>query len=108
MSNVLPKNALPKNALKLIREYSKPVTRPDWKTKPRLTFSLFYYNLIVIKHLIVIDTVIYRHINNNQLTSNILSKYINNLPKNRLIEYISQLFDIDIFKVNIIIFHYGL
>ena len=104
-------NVLPKNALKLIREYSKPVTRPDWKRNPRLTFSLFYYNLNLIRYLIVIDTVIYRHINNNQLTSNILSKYINNLtylPKNRLIEYISQLFDIDIYKVNIIIFNYGL
>jgi hypothetical protein len=110
-NEVFQNKILPQNALKLIREYSKPLTRPDWKRNPIYKFSLFYYDLIKKKFINVIDKVIYRHINNNQFTSTILHKYINNvtyLPNNRLIEYISQFFDIDIYKVKIIIFHYGL
>ena len=34
----LPKNVLPKNVLHIIREYSKPLTRPNWRdSKPLLT-----------------------------------------------------------------------
>ena len=36
---------LPQRALTLIREYSKPLTRPDWKTQK--TMSYIYYNRIV-------------------------------------------------------------
>jgi hypothetical protein len=110
-NKVFQKKILPHNVLELISEYSKPLTRPDWKINPIYEFNLFYYDLIRKKSIFVIDNVIYRHINNNQLTSTILYKYINNityLPKNRLIEYISQFFDIDLYKVKIIIFHYGL
>ena len=31
----LPLNVLPLNAKKLIKEYSKPLTRPDWRTFER-------------------------------------------------------------------------
>ena len=39
----LPSHALPSRALSLISEYSKPMTRPDWrKSKPIVeTYSLF-------------------------------------------------------------------
>ena len=33
--DLLPLNLLPLNAINLIREYSKPLTRPDWKTFER-------------------------------------------------------------------------
>jgi hypothetical protein len=45
--NLLPKNLLPLNARKLIREYSKPVTRPDWKTfKRTINPNLFIEQII--------------------------------------------------------------
>jgi hypothetical protein len=38
MSYALPSRALPNRALYLISEYSKPMTRPDWRdSKPIIT-----------------------------------------------------------------------
>ena len=37
---------LPNIALHLIREYSKPITRPDWRTLQRLTFYSIYSEVI--------------------------------------------------------------
>jgi hypothetical protein len=37
---------LPNIALHLIREYSKPITRPDWRTLQRLTFYSVYSDVI--------------------------------------------------------------
>lgn len=40
---MLPSRALPCRALCLIREYSRPVTRPDWRqTKPIITTFQLY------------------------------------------------------------------
>jgi len=101
--------SLPTQALDLIRQYSKPLTRPDWKRKPRLTFSLFYHNLIKHKYSIVIDTVIYRHINNNNDTLTILRHYINNLSyyKTNTLNSVSKHFNIDVYKLQSII-QYGI
>ena len=43
----LPNRALPCRALSLIREYSRPMTRPDWrKSKPIITvYRLYLYVL---------------------------------------------------------------
>jgi hypothetical protein len=43
----LPYRALPSRALTLIREYSRPMTRPDWrKSKPIITvYRLYLYVL---------------------------------------------------------------
>jgi len=39
---VLPFQVLPSRALSLIHEYSKPLTRPDWRTKHLMTaFSIY-------------------------------------------------------------------
>ena len=35
---------LPLRARKLIREYSKPLTRPNWKTQPSMSLYKFYTN----------------------------------------------------------------
>ena len=42
---MLPSHALPSHALVLIREYSKPITRPDWRdSKPLITrYQLYLY-----------------------------------------------------------------
>jgi len=41
--NLLPKNLLPKNVLHLIKEYSKPLTRPNWRdSKPIVTTYKLY------------------------------------------------------------------
>ena len=56
--HALPSHALPSRALLLISEYSKPLTRPDWRqSKPIITtyrlylvviqnYSNLYYNLL--------------------------------------------------------------
>ena len=36
---------LPLRALTLIKEYSRPLTRPDWRTLQRMTFDNFYHSL---------------------------------------------------------------
>ena len=44
----LPCRALPCRALSLIREYSKPLTRPDWrKSKPIITIFKLYRKLYI-------------------------------------------------------------
>ena len=66
---LLPKNLLPKIVLEIIKEYSKPVTRPNWReSKPIITTYKMYkllhnkrknsnYNtLIIALCLNIIDT----------------------------------------------------
>jgi hypothetical protein len=46
MAQTLPSRLLPYHALRLIREYSKPMTRPDWrKSKPIIT-SFYIYKMV--------------------------------------------------------------
>ena len=40
------KNVLPIRAISLISEYSKPLTRPDWRTLRRLSIHMLYEELI--------------------------------------------------------------
>ncbi len=40
---------LPSNALSLIREYSKPMTRPDWRNSKPLTTTYQLYNNTLIR-----------------------------------------------------------
>ena len=47
MARVLPSRSLPSRSLALISEYSKPLTRPDWrKSKPIITIHILYQELI--------------------------------------------------------------
>jgi len=41
-----PGQSLPYNVLALIREYSKPITRPDWRSLYRLSFKKLYTEVI--------------------------------------------------------------
>jgi hypothetical protein len=43
---VLPSQVLPSNVLRLIREYSKPITRADWRTLRKMT-NYKLYNIIM-------------------------------------------------------------
>ena len=38
---------LPDDVLRLIREYSRPVTRPDWKQLHKMTFDKFGTQLFI-------------------------------------------------------------
>jgi hypothetical protein len=40
----LPSRVLPSHALRLIHEYSKPLTRPDWRNSKPLTTTYQLYN----------------------------------------------------------------
>ncbi len=58
--NSLPSRALPVRALQFIREYSKPVTRPDWRhSKPIIStcelYSIYYiiFNNIDLQEIII-------------------------------------------------------
>ena len=46
-SHTLPSHTLPSRALLLIRDYSKPLTRPDWrKSKPLFTqFNIYLFSI---------------------------------------------------------------
>jgi hypothetical protein len=44
-SHKITTRKLPSTALSLIREYSKPVTRPDWRTKHSMTIFSIYTDL---------------------------------------------------------------
>jgi hypothetical protein len=47
MARALPTYTLPSRAVALISEYSKPLTRPEWrKSKPILTIHMLYQELI--------------------------------------------------------------
>jgi hypothetical protein len=41
-TNALVLNVLPTNAIHLINVFSKPLTRPDWKTNPKFTFNQLF------------------------------------------------------------------
>lgn len=45
-SNVLPSNVLTSNALCLIREYSKPLTRPDWRQSKPIVTTFYLYKMV--------------------------------------------------------------
>jgi hypothetical protein len=53
MSRALPSRALPSRALQIIHEYSRPLTRPDWRhSKPIITTYQMY---LKFKHLFNIE-----------------------------------------------------
>ena len=53
-SRALPSRALPSRALQLIHDYSKPMTRTNWrKSKPIITTYKLY--LFILKHIIDLD-----------------------------------------------------
>ena len=37
---------LPDDVLKIIKEFSQPLSRPDWRTLHRMTFDTYYKNLL--------------------------------------------------------------
>ncbi len=41
---------LPSRALLIIHEYSKPLTRPDWRTCKRMTQRILFEDLINLTH----------------------------------------------------------
>lgn len=49
-SNVLASHVLPSNVLRIINEYSKPVTRADWRTLRKMTnYKLYNISMNVIR-----------------------------------------------------------
>jgi hypothetical protein len=48
-SYALPSYALPSRALSLIREYSKPLTRTDWRQSKPLTTTYQMYNNTLVR-----------------------------------------------------------
>ena len=44
--NLLPKNLLPKNVLEIIKEYSKPMTRPNWRESNPIITTYKMYKLL--------------------------------------------------------------
>ena len=39
---------LPDDVLRIIKEYSKPVTRPDWRTLQKMPLSLYKREVMII------------------------------------------------------------
>ena len=84
--NVKPSNVLPSHILSLIREYSKPLTRSDWRTFERtITIEHFIYFLKPN----YCPTLLYFMVSQNMFQSNfyIAYKFIRNWGVD---EYVSQ------------------
>ena len=48
---------LPEDVLRIIHEYSKPLTRPNWRTLHKFRISDFYYQVTKKTHIHVVDTI---------------------------------------------------
>ena len=46
---------LPQDILSIIKEYSKPITRPDWRTAHKFTQADLYNELFAHTHVILSD-----------------------------------------------------
>ena len=56
---------IPISAQKLISEYSKPLTRPDWRTVCPLTFKRYYTDIVRNRHTNKIFENVYSMFNSN-------------------------------------------
>ena len=62
-SNVLPSNVLPSNDLRIISEYSKPVTRSNWRdSKPIVSVYKLYLRVYSRNNIDSLRYLIYRNI----------------------------------------------
>jgi hypothetical protein len=58
-NHTLPNPMLPNRALLLIHEYSRPMTRPDWrKSKPVITTFKLYVNFKERRESVLVDNVL--------------------------------------------------
>ena len=69
--NVLPLNLLPLNAIKLISEYSKPVTRPDWRTFKRQIDTRYFIQCLEKYN----ELSVFQLVKNNMVTSHFYVAY---------------------------------
>jgi hypothetical protein len=103
----LPMSSLPLRAITLISQYSKPLTRPNWKTNPTFTFTMFYKALLKKQKCNTINNVLHFHIYNNHTYRTISLTFINNASylKNDEITYkiVSEMLKIDISQLKVII-----
>jgi hypothetical protein len=60
---------LPDDVLILIREYSKPLTRPDWRTLRPLSSRLLYHELYTILCNSSIPCKVYKRVFNNLINT---------------------------------------
>ena len=52
---------LPDDILQLIKEYSMPITRPDWRTLHKMSYHLFHLSVLERYNTIFYDLVIYHN-----------------------------------------------
>jgi hypothetical protein len=105
-----PQQNLPINAIQLIREYSKPITHPLWRTLQIMPFKSLYNELIQYRYINKKRVLwsLYRIIHNDNTIANILyhTTYYNiyiasiilNMPENILYDitlYFKPLIDDD-------------
>ena len=70
---------LPEDVLKIIREYSKPCTRPDWRTLHIMTDDRFIYCILRDKDIWFKKDNIYQRVKTNfkpVLNDRIMRRYI--------------------------------
>ena len=87
-SYALPSYALPSNVVSLIREYSKPLTRPDWRTLQKMTtidlYSYSYRNLKILTPLmeLLFDNIHHTNWYNIYMTIKLYGIYIASIKYN--------------------------
>ena len=86
-SHTLPSRALPSRALQLISEYSKPITRGDWRTFTRITMETYIKDKDKLDHF-TNTRLLYELVHRN------MYEHLYNMPKAELFWLI-----IDQFKI---------
>ena len=71
---------LPLRVQQLIREYSKPLTRPNWKTQPSMTLYKFYMNVDYNKKYYLLTQLSYKILKGYNPTF-VYMLYMNKLKK---------------------------
>ena len=70
---------LPERAIKIIREYSKPMTRPDWRHSKPLTTTYQLYNNTLIRDGLLMAYLLMNIVETDWYYLHMCNKYIKRL-----------------------------
>ena len=58
---------LPEDIVTVIKEFSQPVTRPDWRTLHKMPYIVFHLSVLERFHLLFYDLAIHYHAMGNNV-----------------------------------------
>jgi hypothetical protein len=94
-SRSLPSQTLPYNVLKLIQEYSKPLTRPDWRRSKPIITSYYIYKMVHNTHIFLSPLIYGLYMNIMQTQWYGLFIYVRLYGLNGMDDYLMKIDGID-------------